>query len=301
MPSLASVQVERTAFDRAYQSITVTPMTPVVGAEIGNIDLSQPLSEIQLQEVTQAFTDHAVLVFRDQKLTRDDHKRFGRYFGRLHTHPTAMAGADTDGIEGDPKQDHEILTVMSNRHSKIVAGEEWHSDVTCDEEPPLGSMLYITETPEIGCGGDTCFMSAYEAYEALSPAVKEMLEGLDALHDGGKAYAQGYGLGTPPGGWPQAVHPVIPTHPESGRKYLFVNRSFTAAIQGMGKLESDCILEMLWRHIESNPIFQCRVRWEPNTLTFWDNRAVQHHAVWDYFPFSRYGERVAIVGGRPSR
>lgn len=289
-------RIERSNEKRAYETISVATLTPVLGAEIGGIDLSRPLGDAQLAEVRQAFIDHSVLVFRDQKLKREDHKRFARYFGALHSHPYHRK----EPKAGEPAGDPEILPIKADQNSRYVAGEGWHSDVTCDEDPPFGSMLYITETPEIG-GGDTCFLSAYEAYEALSPAMKEFLDGLDAVHDGAKPYSGGYGMSSPEGGWPQATHPILPSHPESGRKLLYVNRGFTTRIKGLSAQESDGLLEILWRHLETNPAFQCRVRWEPNTLTLWDNRCVQHHAVWDYYPYSRVGERVSIIGGRPSR
>lgn len=297
MASRAHVRVERTNEIRAYDTIDVAPLTPVIGAEITGVDLSKPLEAAQLAEIRAAFAEHLVLVFRDQELTREDHKRFGRQFGRLHMHPYHMK----EPKPGEPKSDPEILPVKADQNSKYVAGEGWHSDVTCDEEPPFGSMLYITKTPEIGSGGDTCFLSGYEAYETLSPRMKAFLEDLDAVHDGAKPYSGGYGMGAPEGGWPKAKHPVITRHPDTGRKVLFVNRGFTTHIDGLTPHESANLLELLWRHLEMNPVYQCRVRWRPNTLVFWDNRCTQHHSVWDYYPYSRAGERVSIIGGRPSR
>ena len=289
-------RIERSNEKRTYETISVATLTPTLGAEIDGVDLSRPVGDAQLAEVKQAFVDHSVIVFRDQKLTREDHKRFARYFGTLHTHPYHLK----EPKAGEPAGDPAILEIKADQNSRYVAGEGWHADVTCDESPPFGSMLYITETPEIG-GGDTCFLSAYEAYEALSPAMKKFLDGLDAVHDGAKPYSGGYGMSPPEGGWPRATHPVLPCHPESGRKLLYVNRGFTTQIKDLSTQESNGLLEILWRHLETNPAFQCRVQWEPNTLTFWDNRCVQHHAVWDYYPYSRAGERVSIVGGRPSR
>jgi taurine dioxygenase len=283
-----------------FETITIDPLTPVIGAEIGGVDLSRALSAEQFAEIRAAFVAHHVLVFRDQKLSRDDHKRFGRMFGTLHVHPYHAKGATPHHAQpaanaGDP----EVIVVKADGNSRHVAGEVWHTDVTCDALPPMGSMLYITETPAVG-GGDTCFLSAIQAYETLSPAMKTIVEGLTATHDGAKLYSGGYGVARPEGGWPNAIHPVVIRHPDSGRRALFVNRGFTTAINEFSPSESDAVLEMLWRHIESRVEFQCRVRWRPNTLTFWDNRVTQHHSVWDYFPHSRYGERVSIVGERPS-
>jgi len=285
----------------ATRTIQVSPLNPVIGAEIEGVDLSRPLAAEQFAEVEAAFNAHHVLVFRDQTLTIEDHKRFGRMFGRLHVHPyhakkvSPEHAAARGGIGADP----EVLVVKADQNSRFVAGEGWHTDVTCDVEPPMGSMLYITETPEVG-GGDTCFSSTIRAYDALSEAMQSFIEGLTATHDGQKIYTGGYGAPEPPGGWPRAVHPVVITHPGNGRKAIFVNRGFTTRINELERRESDAVLEMLWRHIESRVDFQCRVRWTPNTLVFWDNRCTQHHAVWDYFPYSRFGQRVSIIGERPT-
>jgi taurine dioxygenase len=193
---------------------------------------------------------------------------------------------------GDP----EILTVKTNAKSAYTAGNGWHTDVTCDEIPPLGSMLYVTETPEVG-GGDTMFADMYLAYEMLSDTMKEILEGLTAVHDGARPYIGNY-KATPPEGqqYPRNEHPVIVTHPETGKKLLYVNSGFTTHIKGLAPWESQMLLEGLTNFIATTPRLTCRVRWEPNTLVLWDNRCTQHHAVWDYQPHSRYGERVSIVG-----
>lgn len=286
----------------AVRTIAINPLTPVIGAEIGGVDLSKPLSPEQFAEIRAAFNAYHVIFFRDQHLSREDHKRFGRMFGRLHVHPyhaknTAPAHADT--IASSKPSDPEILVVKADANSKYVAGEEWHTDVSCDEEPPMGSMLYITTTPE-GGGGDTCFLSTVQAYDALSPKMKSFAESLTAVHDGAKPYTGAYGTKPPEGGWPKTTHPVVTRHPDTGRKALFVNRGFTTRINELKAAESAAVLEMLYRHIETHVEFQCRVRWTPNTLTFWDNRVTQHHSVWDYYPNIRYGERVSIIGTRPT-
>lgn len=288
------------AEDKRFEAKTISldPLTPVIGAEVGGVDLSKPLAPEQFAEIRAAFNAFHVLVFRDQRLTPEDHKRFGRMFGRLHVHPYHVKNMAPDHAKTGPAPDPEILVVKADANSRYVAGEEWHSDVTCDEEPPMGSMLYITETPAIG-GGDTCFLSAIRAYETLSPAMQEIAKGLTATHDGAKPYTGGYGTAAPEGGWPKTIHPVVIRHPENGKLALFVNRGFTTRINEFSRPESDAFLEMLWRHIETSVEFQCRVRWRPNTLTFWDNRVAQHHAAWDYYPYSRYGQRVSIVGERP--
>lgn len=268
---------------QTYQTIAVAPLTPVIGAEVTNVDLSQELSDQQISDIKDAFLAHHVLVFRDQKLSADEHKRFASYFGELRL-------AELDG--GDPA----ILAISADKDSQFVSGEDWHTDGTADAEPSLGSMLYVTRTPEIGSGGDTLFASMHMAYEVLSPPMKEFLSGLTAIHDGLIPW-QGY---TPP---PEFVvskseHPVIVRHPETGRKLLFVNAGFTSHIVQLSREESRAILDLLFNLVKS-PILSCRVRWTPGTLVFWDNRCTQHHAVWDYFPHSRYGERVTINGTRP--
>jgi len=281
------------------KTLTIAPLNPVIGAEIEHVDLSRPLEAEQFAELRAALNAHHVLIFRDQHLTPEDHKRFGRMFGRLHVHPYHAKGTTPEHARAGPAPDPEILVVKADQNSRFVAGEEWHTDVTCDAEPPMGSMLYITQTPASG-GGDTLFASTIRAYDALSPAMQGFLESLTATHDGAKPYTGGYGTAAPEGGWPRNTHPVVIRHPENGQKALFVNRGFTTRINELDRKESDALLEFLWRHVETHVEFQCRVRWEPDTLVFWDNRCTQHHAVWDYYPNSRYGQRVSIVGERPS-
>ena len=281
------------------KTLTVAPLHPVIGAEIGGVDLARPLAADQFAEIRAALNAHHVLIFRDQQLTAEDHKRFGRMFGPLHVHPYHAKNATPEHARAGPAPDPEILVVKADQHSRFVAGEEWHTDVSCDERPPMGSMLYITQTPESG-GGDTCFASTIRAFEALSPALQAFLETLTATHDGAKPYTGGYGQAAPEGGWPKNVHPVVIRHPGSGKKSLYVNRGFTTRINELDRRESDALLEFLWNHTDQRLEFQCRVRWAPNTLVFWDNLATHHHAVWDYFPFSRYGQRVSIVGERPA-
>lgn len=301
---LSKIETEGPSLD--FRTISVEPLTPIIGAEIRGVDLSRPLSPEQIAEIRKAHAAHHVIYFRDQVLSNEDHKRFARLFGKLHVHPYHVKNAAPDHAktaETDkapfPESDPEILIVKADQKSKFVAGEGWHSDVTCDAEPPMGSMLYITQTPEIG-GGDTMFASTVRAYEALSPMMKEILGRLTATHDGAKPYTGAYGTAPPPGGWPKTVHPVVITVPWNGKKSLYVNRGFTTRINELDRSESDAMLEMLWRHIESHVACQCRVKWTPNMLVFWDNWSVQHHAVWDYYPYSRYGQRVSIVNGRPA-
>ena len=268
----------------------IKSLTPHIGAEITGIDLSKDLTNEEFASIHQAHLDHKVLVFRDQQLTRDQHKAFGSRFGKLHVHPMNFSK------HGDP----EILTVRTTAKSAYTAGDGWHTDVTCDEYPPMGSMLYITETPESG-GGDTLYADMYLAYELLSDTMKDMLDGLNAVHDGALPYVGSYKSTPPEDGYPRNEHPVITKHPDTGRKILYVNSGFTSHIKGLKPFESKAILEMLYKHIAQTPKLTCRVEWRPNTLTFWDNRCTQHHAIWDYFPHERYGERVSIVANsRPA-
>ncbi|NJN52436.1 MAG: taurine dioxygenase [Gammaproteobacteria bacterium] len=274
-------------------NLGIRPLTPHLGAVVEGIDLSEPLSSTQLDDIRRAFRDWSVLVFRDQRLERTHHKAFARHFGTLHVHPLKAAA----GYEGG--SDPEVLPVKTTATSKYTAGDGWHTDVTCDEEPPMGSMLYITEVPPHG-GGDTLFANMYRAFDSLSASLQGYLETLTAVHDGARPYMGNYGY-SPPAGvtFPKNEHPVVIRHPETDRKVLFVNSGFTTHIKGLKPAESRALLDFLFGHIATTPALTCRVAWQPNTLTFWDNRCTQHHAVWDYFPETRYGERVSIVGERP--
>jgi taurine dioxygenase len=271
-----------------YQTIEVRKLTPVIGAEIHGVDLGGELGNQQFQEIHDALMDNLVIFFRDQKLSVESHKAFGQRFGRLHIHPNAPKP-----IEGHP----EILVIKADENSKHVAGEEWHTDVSCDDEPPMGSILYLTEIPPDG-GGDTMFANMYRAYETLSEPVKKMLVGLTAIHDSLKAVSHQQNQKNGAQHFPKAEHPILRTHPVTGRTALYVNRGFTMRIPQLKKAESDAVLEMLWRHIET-PEFQCRFRWQPNSVAFWDNRCAQHHAMFDYYPHRRYGHRVTVAGNKP--
>lgn len=273
----------------SYSTIEVTPLSPRLGAEISNIDLSVPLGNKAVDDLHSALAEHQVLFFRDQKIDLEQQKRLGRYFGDLHIHP------NTPGPEGHP----EILPIHADGQSKRIAGERWHSDVSCDVEPPLGSILYLHTVPPIG--GDTIFASQTAAYEALTPAFKTFLAGLTATHSGDRSYRRTnklLGIDDRDRVFPQAVHPVVRTHPVSGRKALFVNEGFTLHINELSAEESQAVLAFLYAHA-TKPAFQVRFRWQPHSIAFWDNRAVQHIAMWDYFPQVRSGYRVTIKGDRP--
>jgi len=274
-----------------FQTIGVNSLTPHIGAEIKGVDLAKDLSNEQFSEIYQAWLDWKIVVFRDQEIDRNQHKAFARKFGSLHVHPMQHS------YGGDP----EILTVKTTKDSAYTAGNGWHTDVTCDKIPPLGSMLYMKQTPA-GGGGDTLYADMYLAYEMLSETMRGMLDDLVAVHDGAIPYIGNYNAAPAEGTtYAKNEHPIVTTHPETGKQVLFVNSSFTSHIKGMKSWESKALLSALTGFIASTPRLYCRVEWQPNTLTFWDNRCTQHHAVWDYWPETRHGERVSILGtARPT-
>ncbi|MGH1487798.1 MAG: TauD/TfdA dioxygenase family protein [Acidimicrobiales bacterium] len=267
--------------------LSVTPITPSIGAEIDGIDLANDLHDPSIvASIRAAFLEHHVLVFRDQELSPEQHKDFARRFGSLHIHPSQRR----PGATGDP----EIFVVEADEKTVLNNGGLWHTDVSCDEIPPLGSMLLLTDAP--ADGGDTLFTNMHVAFETLSEPIRHMLEGLWAHHDQRQDLRR-YGHEPRAGvDYPSTRHPVVVAHPETGRPTLFVNAAFTTHIEGLSSAESRAVLDLLYNHIAGNPVAQCRVKWQPGTLTFWDNRSTQHYAVWDYFPQHRRGERVTISG-----
>lgn len=273
----------------SYETIQVKPVSPHIGALIGGIDLSRTLSNRQVEELHHALDDHLVLFFRDQDLDYDAAKRFGRHFGELAIHP------NTPGPDGHP----EILPIHTDANSKIINGERWHSDVSCEEEPSYASILHLKTVPEIG--GDTIFASQYAAYDALSPRLKTYLDGLTAVHDGGPAYRHSNakrGVAETGKTYPRAVHPVVRTNPRTGRKSLFVNAGFTTRINDLPDREGKALLNFLVEHA-AKPDFQTRFQWQDGSVAVWDNRFTQHMAIWDYYPQTRSGFRVTVRGDRP--
>lgn len=262
----------------AYQTIEAQRLTPTLGAVVSGVNLAEPLSNAQVEDLHTAIADHQVIFFRDQRLDPASLRRVGQYFGELQAHALK-------GMEGFP----EVRRLHADANSKHVSGEEWHTDMSCIETPPMGSILYMHTLPPLG--GDTVFASMYAAYDALSPGMKTYLEGLTATHDGKLAF----GRFDPTGVYPVATHKVIRSHPVTKRKLIYVNRGFTAHINDVPKEESEAILAFLYKHCE-NAYFQCRFRWEQHSVAFWDNRCTQHLAVWDYFPNTRSGYRVQIEG-----
>ena len=270
--------------------ISVLPYCPNLGAIVTGVDLSKDISETDFKEIKDAFLKYQVLFFQGQKeILPQKQIDFGKRFGQLHSHPAAPT------MENFP----EVFEIHAHKDSKIANGEFWHSDVSCDETPPLGTMLQIHILPS--CGGDTMFSNMYSAYDSLSEPVKEMLNRMTATHESEHIYKGRYsdrGKNDSDIDCPRATHPVVRTHPQTGRKALFVNRTFTTRINELSLHESDNILEMLFQHAEHID-HQIRFRWSLNDMAFWDNRCCMHRAIWDYWPEERKGRRVTILGDRP--
>ena len=269
-------------------SIQVTPLTAAIGGEVSGVDLRTPLDDDMVGALRAALLDRLVLFFRDQPLSDDEHLAFAQRFGPLSVPPLATK-----------YQDRPTVTVLDQVSPKGEGADEWHSDNTFMDRPPMGSILRAVRLPAVG--GDTCFASMYAAYEALSPPLRALVDQLTAVHDVTKpmrkAIAAGHAkltLSEMQERWPPVEHPVVVTHPETGRKGLFVNRNSTTAIVGLSERENDALLPFLLDHARS-PEFQCRFHWEPDSIAFWDNRCVQHYAVADYVE-RRVMRRVTIDG-----
>ena len=274
-----------------YQYISVNPLAGSIGAEIGGFHLGN-LNDAEFAEIRGALLEHQVIFFRDQEITRDQHKAFGRRFGTLHIHPFLQPLKS----EGHP----EFLVLESDEKHPFVA-DAWHSDVTFQDKPPLGSILRCVAAPEFG--GDTMWASMYAAYESLSGTMQRLLSDLVAIHDTAKTFSRNdYKIEHLGGKRAETIvsaeHPVIRTHPETGRKALFVNSAFTASIKGMKPTESTALLSFLYRHIES-PDFSCRFRWRKNSIAMWDNRCTQHRVLGDNLSAYRRMERITIDGDKP--
>lgn len=272
-------------------ALEIKPLSPHIGAVIGGVDLRAPLSGTLRDALYQALLDHKVIFFRDQDLTADQHIAFARCFGELEIHPF------TPNSEDHP----EIIQLTHNREHK---GREnfWHSDVTWRLEPSLGSVLRAIEVPAVG--GDTLFANMELAYEALPEELRERLDGMTATHDFAhfrrvlQKQGRGDEIAAMEAKYPNPQHPVVRSHPDTGRKSLYVNVAFTQYIDGLERAESDALLARLYAQA-AVPEYQCRFRWEPNSIAFWDNRACQHYATSDYWPAVRRMERVTIVGDKP--
>ena len=270
--------------------IKIQKYSPNLGAIITGVDLSEEINEDQFEDIHKAFLDNQVLFFQNQnEILPEAHLKFGKLFGELHVHPAAPS------MSGYP----EIFEIHAHKNSKVANGEFWHSDVSCDIEPPLGTMLQLHILPE--AGGDTMFSDMYSAYNELSDKYKSLLDSLIAIHESEHLYKGRYddrGVNKNDIKTPVAKHPLIRTHPITGKKAIYVNRTFTTGIEGMSEYESSSILEFLFNHCE-HVNFQIRYRWNKNDMAFWDNRCTMHRAIWDYWPNERKGRRVTIKGDKP--
>jgi len=251
--------------------------------------LADAIDDETLADLRRALLDYKVLFFRDQDITTEQHLAFARRFGVLETHPFAP---HKDGYP-------EVLLLEKNEQ---VGGYEnvWHSDVTWRLQPSLGSVLRARMVPDVG--GDTLFSDMYAAYEGLDDSVRSSLDGLRAVHDFTYTFGRllsAEALAEKQKEFPPAEHPVVRTHPETGRKALYVNAAFTSHVVGLSAAESEQLLDLLFRQA-TVPEYQCRFRWRANSVAFWDNRAAQHYATSDYWPQRRVMERVTIVGDTPA-
>lgn len=274
--------------DRPYELFTLVPQSRLIGAEIRDVDLTGPLAPALREELNRALLEWKVLFFRGAHLTPEQQAAFARHWGTLETNPLLARGSSDEVVRFD-KGDSSVPTFEN----------VWHTDVTFRERPALGAVLQLREVPPVG--GDTMWADMAAAYDNLPGEVKARVDGATAVHDFIPGFSRFYGperLAPLQDEFPPVEHPVVRTHPETGRKMLFVNTSFTTHITGMPREESDRLLAYLTRQAHV-PEYQVRFRWQPGDIAFWDNRATQHYAVDDYFPHRRLAERVAIEGDRP--
>ena len=277
--------------DLMNNSFNIKPFAPNLGAVITNVNLSNDINDAELKGIRDAFHKFQVLFFQNQsEISPENHIKLGRCFGDLHIHPAAPK----------MKSFPEIFEIHTHKDSKISNGaEDFHSDVSCDLEPPLGTMLQLHVLPE--CGGDTMFANMYMAYDSLSKPMQNFLNGLRASHESEHFYRDRYEKQDqldPKKKYPSAIHPIVRTHPETKKKALYINKFFTTRIEGLSKQESKLILGYLFNHCEKTD-FQIRYRWNKNDMAFWDNRCTLHKAIWDYHPMERKGRRVTIKGTIP--
>lgn len=269
-------------------SLHIQPVTSTIGANVQGVDLRAPLAEEDRAGILEALMEYHVLFFRNQDITPEQQVAFAKQFGPISFPPFAPKYGD------DPE-----YIVLDQTSPRGEGADQWHSDNTFMAEPPMGSILHAVQIPKVG--GDTCFASAVAAYEALSPPIRRLVDGLTAVHDITKPLLKGIAAGHADvdlaeiqAKWPPVEHPVVRTHPVTGKKALFVNRNSTTHIVGLTEAENDALLPMLMDHIRS-PEFQCRFTWDTNSVAFWDNRSTQHFAVPDY-DTRRIMNRVTIAG-----
>ncbi|MDA0371338.1 MAG: TauD/TfdA family dioxygenase [Actinomycetota bacterium] len=273
-----------------WNEFDVKRVGSTIGAEIHGIDITTGLSQAVIDDLRRALLAFKVIFFRDQPLTPESHVAFAKRFGELEIHPFLPSNT------GVPE-------LVRFEKSFDVKGYEntWHFDVTWREVPSMGAILHAIKVPE--CGGDTLFADMYAAYEGLPEAVRNRIDDLDAEHD----FVKGFGRQVPEDRkremrekYPLVVHPLVARHPETGRKHLFNNPIFTNRILGVSEAESHELMASLWRE-SHNVEYQCRFKWEDDSVAFWDNRSCQHYASSDYWPDIRVMERASIVGTRPNR
>jgi taurine dioxygenase len=275
--------------------LSVKPIAASLGAEIEGVDLSQDLDDDVIAEIRQALLDHLVIFFHDQDITPEQHLAFARRFGTLNQHDQVK------GMEAYP----DIIEVRKEPEDERNFGGAWHGDVTYLEEPPLGSILYALEVPPVG--GDTLWANQYLAFETLSDGMRAMLDGLTMIHTPAKIYglsSQDWSKDSSVKTSPNATaeyeteHPLLRTHPETGRKALFVSGLFTPRFKDMTEEESKPLIDFLMKQATREE-FTCRFRWKAGDIAFWDNRATLHYALNDYSGYRRVMHRVTINGDRP--
>lgn len=272
--------------DRPYELFGLVPQSRTIGAEIRGVDLSVPLSPAVREELNRALLEWKVLFFRGQSLSSDAQRAFALNWGELETNPLLAAGDAVDVVRFD-------------RTAVPTFENVWHTDVTFRERPAMGAVLQLREVPP--AGGDTMWADMAVAYDNLPDEVKERIDGARAVHDfvpGFARFSAAERLAPFQDLFPPVEHPVVRTHPETGRRMLFVNASFTTRIAGLPQEESDRLLRLLFQQAHV-PEYQVRFRWQAGDIAFWDNRATQHYAVADYGTHRRIAERVAIAGDRP--
>ena len=275
--------------------IEIVPLTTNIGAEIRGVAIGDAIDDPSIMAtLEQAFADHLVLFFRDQRtLSPDQHVRFASYFGPIEEHGYTT----TDPANPD-------VTVIDVTNPVGLGTDAWHSDSSGKETPALGAVLRAVQLPPVG--GDTCWASMYAAYEALSPHMQRFVDQLTAEHDFARPLESAMRAGYQPPTTlaevraknPPVQHPVARTHPVTGRKGIYVNGNYTTRICQLHEAESNDVLAILFNHIQ-RPEFQVRFRWETDSVAFWDNRCTQHYAVADYTGHRRVMRRVSIRGDRP--
>jgi taurine dioxygenase len=271
--------------------LSIRDITPAVGAEIRGIDLGEKLPQSTLDTIATTLAERHVIVFRGQNITPDEHLAFGRCFGDVYC--PAMAAFPPD---------HPEIMLLDTTTPRGAGADNWHYDATFMPEPPMGSILRPVQLPR--AGGDTCFASMTAAYDALSPTLRSLLDGMTAVHDLAGQLRISVERGIAPASfeeireqWPPVEHPVVRTHPVTGRKALFLNKTTGSRLVGLTDRENDLLLPFLLDHVRE-PEFQCRIHWEKDCILFWDNRATQHCGVPD-FTERRIMHRVTVAGDKP--